>query len=63
MINLLDMMMPKRSGSHRSVRAPGGVTYQAVTSDNAKKREQNASVCVRFQAEVDSFFVIPFFKT
>ena len=38
MINLLDMMVPMRSGSHRGVHAPGGVTYPAVTS--------NRGVCV-----------------
>lgn len=45
MINLLDMMVPMRSGSHRGVHAPGGVTYPAVTSN--KLRKGTKCVCVR----------------
>lgn len=45
MINLLDMMVPMRSGSHRGVHAPGGVTYPAVTSNKLRKGNK-MSVCV-----------------
>lgn len=44
MINLLDVMVPMRSGSHRGVHAPGGVTYPAVTSN--KLRKGTKCVCV-----------------
>lgn len=43
MINLLDMMVPQRSGSHRGVHAPGGVTYPAVTWNKGRKGTQRRS--------------------
>lgn len=45
MINLLDMMVPMRSGSHCGVHAPGGVTYPAVASN--KLRKGTRRVCLR----------------
>ena len=46
MINLLDMMVPMRSGSHRGVHAPGGVTYPAVTSNKVRMGTTCVCVCV-----------------
>lgn len=47
MINLLDMMVPMRSGSHRGVHAPGGVTYSAVTSNKGSIEVQLCVLHVR----------------
>lgn len=37
MINLLDIMVPMRSGAHPGAYASGGVTYPAVTSHTVKQ--------------------------
>lgn len=46
MINLLDMMVPMRSGSHRGVHAAGGVTYPAVTSSKGRKGTKCVCKCI-----------------
>lgn len=46
MLKLLDMMVPMRSGSHRGVHAPGGVTYPAVTSNKVRKGTKYVLLCV-----------------
>lgn len=46
MINLLDMMVPMRSGSHRGVHASGGVTYPAVTSNKLREGTKCVRECV-----------------
>lgn len=59
MINLLDMILPKRSGSHRDVHTPGGVTYPAVTSNDVRKRTKCVcvSVCVSVYTRVSLFIL------
>lgn len=52
MINLLDMMVPMRSGSHRGVHAPGGVTYPAVTSNKLRKGRKCVSLRVHMYKSV-----------
>lgn len=54
MINLLDMMVPMRSGSHRSVHAPSGVTYPSVTSNRVRKGTKCVSVCACTRMSVPS---------
>lgn len=58
MVNLLDMMVPLRSGSHRDVHPPGSVSYPAVTWNKWRK----GLWCLSVKMSACSGFGNPFLK-